>query len=84
MLLGKNKSFREQKNDALSIFHKAKKSLEAIGSKAKVRREDIAKQISSLSTEDSDVAKVISEIDGTLVDINSILRIDTVKEELKK
>lgn len=78
------KSFKQQRDDALSIFHKVKISLESINTGISNRRNAIAEQINALSTEDTEIQGIHTDNEGTLVDINSILRIDTVKEELNK
>lgn len=83
-MFAKNKSFKQQREDALSIFHKTKTSLESINTGISNRRTAIAEQINALSTEDTEIAGVHIDNEGTLVDINSILRIDTVKEAVEK
>ena len=66
------KSFKDRRASALSIFHKAKSDLTVLRTDISNRRKDIAKLISSLSDEDTDIANESSLIDATLIDINSI------------
>ena len=83
-MFSKIKSFKEQTEEALSIFYNTKEKLVSINKAALSRNADIKQEEEKLEKEKKENQVVISNNIGTITDINSILKIDPVAEELNK